>query len=209
MKSIHRLDDPAAKYSRIIYLVEYKAERYIMKTVICPITLKEEIKNAKTEFELNKKLSDESPLVCKAIEMQELTDAAGGTNYLEMLYEYGGEDLSKLAGKLNTEEILDLARDTLEAFAFLGEKNIFHSDIKPENIVRNSAGQIKVIDFGASKEFDKRANLMKTTKTLSGKMSAYTERYSPPEIFYQSGHYIIGKIDTYCWAMTIYQLLTG
>ncbi len=40
----------------------------------------------------------------------------------------------------------------LEGVAYLHHKNVVHRDIKGANILRDSQGNIKLVDFGCSKE---------------------------------------------------------
>ena len=42
------------------------------------------------------------------------------------------------------------------------KKHQIHRDIKPENILMNSLGQVKLTDFGISKELEKTQGLCKT-----------------------------------------------
>lgn len=43
-----------------------------------------------------------------------------------------------------------------------GKKHQIHRDIKPENVLMNSLGQVKLADFGISKELEQTIDLCKT-----------------------------------------------
>ena len=79
------------------------------------------------------------------------------------------------------------------------EMNIVHRDIKPENIFINKNKEIKIGDFGISKQL----NLNKTQKT--NKKFGSVE-YMAPEIF-KNGLYNT-KSDIYSLGCIIYELLT-
>jgi serine/threonine-protein kinase len=52
------------------------------------------------------------------------------------------------AGRLTTEEALDIVTQTSRAVAAAHEKGIVHRDIKPENVMIRRDGYVKVLDFG-------------------------------------------------------------
>ena len=68
---------------------------------------------------------------------------------------------------LTDKDIISIARQTLNALAFLKSKNLIHGDIKPENILFVNDGddpRIKLIDFGLA-TFDDSTNKMNTIST--------------------------------------------
>ena len=51
----------------------------------------------------------------------------------------------------------------LNGFNYLhGKKHQIHRDVKPENVLINSFGQVKLADFGISKELEKTIDVCKT-----------------------------------------------
>lgn len=79
-----------------------------------------------------------------------------GTNSILLLMEYieGKDLLFRIKnGHLNLNEKISVALDTLEGLTYLHSKNVFHRDIKPDNImiVKNKSGiKTKYIDFNLS-----------------------------------------------------------
>ena len=67
---------------------------------------------------------------------------------------------------LTDKDIISIARQTLNALAFLQSKNLIHGDIKPENILFVNAGdaRVKLIDFGLA-TFDDSTDKMNTIST--------------------------------------------
>lgn len=53
--------------------------------------------------------------------------------------------------KLPEEFVRKVARQTIDALAYLHKKKIAHRDIKPENILLDSNGDVKLVDFGLSR----------------------------------------------------------
>ena len=52
---------------------------------------------------------------------------------------------------MNFEKIMDIFSTVLQALQMLKKNNIVHGNLKPENILINEKGEIKVSDFGNAK----------------------------------------------------------
>lgn len=68
-----------------------------------------------------------------------------------MEYASGG-DLGKLLENVSMDELIGI-HILYQLFLALDEihsKNILHKDIKPENVLRNSEGNVKLADFGVA-----------------------------------------------------------
>jgi len=84
----------------------------------------------------------------------------------------------------------------VEAFDYMHNMNIIYRDLKPENLVMDKTGYIKVTDFGFAKVVPKK------TYTLCG-----TPDYLAPEIVTGQGH---GKgVDWWCLGVLTYELLSS
>ncbi|VDP88620.1 unnamed protein product [Echinostoma caproni] len=86
----------------------------------------------------------------------------------------------------------------LEAFTYLHTQGIIYRDLKPENLLLDEKGYVKLCDFG----FAKRIGLNKKTWTFCG-----TPEYVAPEIILNKGH--DHSADYWSLGILIYELLTG
>eukprot|EP01022_Parablepharisma_sp_SALTPOND_P014618 TRINITY_DN2002_c0_g1_i2.p1 TRINITY_DN2002_c0_g1~~TRINITY_DN2002_c0_g1_i2.p1 ORF type:complete len:425 (-),score=57.66 TRINITY_DN2002_c0_g1_i2:798-2072(-) len=207
MEEIHS-NDISDDIKTKVYKIYHNSTTYILKILICSKQSIEAADQARAEYNIARKLSQESPNIAAPLGKDEWVDPATDEVYIEMLFEYGGEPLTHCIKKLGTKDLMTIVRKTLTPLALMEKNGVFHSDIKPHNIVIKD-GVIKVIDFGISKELNHKTMLLKAISTMGTKIKGGTINYLPPEIIRRSGHYILGKIDVYCWGMTIYQLITG
>ena len=92
-----------------------------------------------------------------------------------------------------------IIRQICEGIKEIHDKNIIHRDIKPENIFINDKMEIKIGDFGISKQFNPNKEY---TKTLN---STGTIEYVAPEILTQKIYN--NKSDMYSLGCIIYELL--
>ncbi|KAJ8601768.1 hypothetical protein CTAYLR_006818 [Chrysophaeum taylorii] len=90
------------------------------------------------------------------------------------------------------------------ALQYVHNKGVAYRDLKPENLLMDAQGFIKIIDFGFAKKIPylKKGKQMVQTFTLCG-----TPEYIAPEILLSKGH--DKAVD--CWALgcLMYELLTG
>jgi len=122
------------------------------------------------------------------------------TDRLYMLMEYviGGELFSYLrkVGRFSAETSRFYAAEITLALEYLHSLNIVYRDLKPENLLIDSEGHMKITDFGFAKVVEDR------TWTLCG-----TPEYLAPEIIQSKGH---GKaVDWWALGILIFEMLAG
>ena len=105
---------------------------------------------------------------------------------------------------MTEEEVLDILPQILNALESVHNAGIWHLDLKPANIMVDKSGNIKLIDFGASKQL----NAQKGGATTSTAIS-YTNGYAPREQMEQNYDKFGPWTDIYALGATLYNLLTN
>ena len=105
-------------------------------------------------------------------------------------------------GKFGQSEALRIIRQAAEALESAQQHNIVHRDIKPDNIMITSAGQVKVMDFGLAK----RTGSQDAGVTASGVILG-TPVYMSPEQF--KAEVLDGRSDIYSLGVTLYHMVAG
>jgi eukaryotic-like serine/threonine-protein kinase len=103
---------------------------------------------------------------------------------------------------LDTSHILKVVEQVCHALAYAHRSGLVHRDVKPANIIVDSHGTAKLLDFGISRD-DSRAD---QTRTHTGVMVG-TPAYMAPERF--KGIPIDGRSDLFSVGVVLYELLTG
>jgi serine/threonine protein kinase len=118
--------------------------------------------------------------------------------YMVMDYACGGEVFSHLrkAGRFTNDVARVYAAEIVLALEALHARDIVYRDLKPENLLLDERGHIKITDFGFAKK------VVDRTWTLCG-----TPEYLAPEIIQSKGH---GKaVDWWAVGILIYEMLVG
>jgi serine/threonine protein kinase len=123
--------------------------------------------------------------------------------YLALEFINGGELFTYLRGigKLDVEQTILYSAQICSIFEYLHSKDICYRDLKPENVLIDNTGHLKLTDFGFAKKLDPSIDGGRTY-TLCG-----TPEYLAPEMLLNKGH---GKpIDWWTLGIITYEMLVG
>jgi len=123
---------------------------------------------------------------------------------MELVEGASARDSLNQLGKLPEDRAIDIARQCLEGLRYAHERGIVHRDIKPDNLMITTAGQVKIADLGLSRA-DGLADDGLTTQT--GTMMG-TPYYMPPEQG-RDAHRADHRADLYALGATLYHLVCG
>ncbi len=108
-----------------------------------------------------------------------------------------------LDGPLDVEEFAGIALPLLNGIEFAHSRGVVHRDVKPENILLDSTGHVKVCDFGIAKW----AGPQTHWQTRSG-VALGTPRYLAPEQI-EAPATVDERADVFALGVVLYEMLTG
>jgi serine/threonine protein kinase len=113
--------------------------------------------------------------------------------HVALVAEYiDGGDLVSLAGATPRHWASPMA-EIADALSFLHDRSVVHRDVKARNVLLDSAGRARLIDFGSAAEIG-------SPRTLGGTTAAH--RYS------EAGTISVAD-DVFAFAVLLYELMTG
>lgn len=121
--------------------------------------------------------------------------------YLILDYINGGELFFHLKreGRFDEQRARFYAAEIAIALNKLHSLNILYRDLKPENVLLDHEGHVRLVDFGLSKQFN---SPDARTFTFCG-----TPEYLAPEVLTGEGYTV--SVDWWCLGSLVYEMLMG
>ena len=134
---------------------------------------------------------------------------AGEVPFFAMEYVTGARTVISHVQKVNLsiEARLELFSKICDAVHHGHQKGIIHRDLKPDNILIDSNGEPKIIDFGVARATD--ADLAVTTMQTTMGQLVGTLQYMSPEQCDADPDRIDTRSDVYALGVILFQLLSG
>ena len=138
-------------------------------------------------------------------------DRDGSIVYLTMEY-LSGQPLSRTLRApdfkgMSCAEALPIVSGMAKALAYAHERGFVHCDLKPANVFLTDSGEVKVIDFGIARVFQKPDEEVEATVFDPGSLGGMTPAYASPEMLEHREP--DPRDDIYALACITYELLTG
>jgi serine/threonine protein kinase/Flp pilus assembly protein TadD len=126
---------------------------------------------------------------------------AGRETFIVMEYIQGKELKQRIeSAPLSINEALNIAIKIGEGLQAAHEKDIVHRDIKSDNIMLTSKGQIKIMDFGLAK-------MKGASKLTQAGSTVGTTAYMSPE--QAQGEEVDRRSDIFSFGVVLYEMLTS
>jgi tRNA A-37 threonylcarbamoyl transferase component Bud32 len=164
----------------------------VIPTFVESTVRKKALKRFEEEAKLLKSVEDDS--VVKLIEY--FVEDHRAYLVLEYIDGFSLREIVRRDGPLSEEATRDLALQMCDMLALLHDRAIVHRDFTPDNLILNSNGKLKLIDFNVAQQLQGGSS-----GTIVGKHA-----YLPPEQFRGKP---TSQSDLYAFGATLFYLLTG
>jgi len=126
-----------------------------------------------------------------------------GVSYLTMEYVEGltVRDLIQARGPLQAPSALAIATQLAESLTVAHEQGVVHRDIKPQNLLLDANGVLKVMDFGIARLAESTSAL-----TVAGLIIGTPAYMAPEQLLAETAD---ARSDLYAMGVVLYECLTG
>lgn len=131
------------------------------------------------------------------------------TPFMLMEFFPGGNVKRRLQQKheIVREKAHSLLCQAASGLAALNDKGWVHRDVKPDNILLNSAGEVRIIDFALAKRISRGGGGLFGLFKKRGTTTSGTRSYMSPEQIRNEG--LDERADVYSFGATAYEITTG
>jgi eukaryotic-like serine/threonine-protein kinase len=161
------------------------------------------IERFKQEIRLARRISH--PNVVRTHDLGEVD----GTYYITMEYVDGTtlDALVERRGQLPTEVVVTIGKQLCRALEVAHAEGVIHRDIKPQNMVVDARGFLKVMDFGVARLVEGRQpSRAKAGLTMAGTILGTPEYMAPEQLM---GEVLDGRADLYATGAVLFECATG
>jgi serine/threonine protein kinase/tetratricopeptide (TPR) repeat protein len=154
------------------------------------------IERFRFELKLARKVSHRN--VCRMFDLSE----EEGTPFITMEY-VPGENLKSLIkriGQLSLAKALSIAKQVGEGLAEAHRLGVVHRDLKPQNIMVDSEGNARIMDFGIARSIKTKG------VTETGMIIGTPEYMSPEQVEGQEADH---RSDIYSFGVILFEMVTG
>jgi serine/threonine-protein kinase len=143
------------------------------------------------------------PAIVAVYDTGEVQGEFGPLPYIVMEYVDGQtlREIVKTQGPMTQRQVIEVMADVCAALDYSHRHNIIHRDVKPANIMINTAGAVKVMDFGIARALGEGQNVTQTAAVIG------TAQYLSPE--QARGEAVDARSDVYAAGCVLFELLTG
>ncbi|MEG4632962.1 AAA family ATPase [Microcoleus sp. AR_TQ3_B6] len=160
----------------------------------------EEVTRLRNEYKIAQPL--DCPSITKVYSLENYRNS-----FALILEDFGGSSLDQLLTNqtFSLTEVLRIAIVLIDALDYLHRHSIIHKDIKPANIIINSAtGKVKLTDFSISSRLEKENQAVSNPSELAGTLA-----YLSPEQTGRMNRSVDYRSDYYSLGVTLYEMLAG
>jgi len=136
--------------------------------------------------------------VCKMYDLGEDKDS----HFITMEYVSGGDlkSFSKRSGQLTIGKAIAITKQICEGLSEAHKLDLVHRDLKPNNIMIDKDGNVRIMDFGIAR------SLKTKSMTGQGVMIGTPEYMSPEQV---EGKEVDQRSDIYSLGIILYEMVTG